>query len=719
MSWLWAALAAVALPVAVAQDHWIGGRLPESVQPFWKEYWPAKAADDEAAMDKAVRQNREMADWTLDLLLDQWCERPVESMPDELRALAWSIDRVALGERHIERVRFVLALEPPQRRQRLGLMNDLYAADEALGLAATTPGDEPWARVAEQYAACAASLENMGDFEFAMRSLRNLADVELRRGRLWERAVAIKRLLALREKLSFRDQTLGDLAAELETLRAQGFDPDQPKPDKPVPGKPAPGKPGQPGAAAPDVADAAGGTGRSLDSFAVGSEPVTVKLELDAPKKGLAPVTLPTFFPLENYYLWTYSWLDGDGPAAFDTQRSVHFAPGGKRWQLLRDGQEFFIDSDGDGQGDATITPSSSPQRIDVPLPDGGSWPIMACLPSDTEQQFGMELNYAPPATSARVRFNLACGMRGEILGESWLVLDNNMTGVYGDVVEQWGDGYTPTSPDAEAWWHDPDALQIGKGKAALPFSSVLPVGGAFWRASITPDGTELTLRKLDLAAGQVKLDFASKVAPTHVLIEEVGGAFPGAVLNVVPAKKGGTVAVPAGSWRLAMARIESGTKTGLQQVRIYRGKAQAFDVEPGKTATLAMGAPYQLRMRPPAGDIQTEEGETVIKFSSLRVFGRGGEEYALIFDEPLQPEVDILGSDGKKLVKAHKTLRADIELWTEVGERCLFVPAPIRIPEIKDTSKLTIRLTQKSHGLLGGPFGPEPAPEDKPASKP
>jgi len=716
MSWLGAVLAALALPGVAAQDAQpVVEELPENLQPFWKDYWPAKQADDEEAMDRSVRLHRKLAEWTLNLLLDDWCGKPVDGLPDELRALAWSLDRVDRGTRCIERVRFVLDLEPTQRLQRLGEMNDLYAADAAFDEALATPGDDAWARVAEQYDACATGFEKLGDFDFAVRALNNLAEVELRRKRLWERALAFQRLVELADRLPFKDAAAEGAAAELVRLREQGFDPSQPKPD---PSSMPSGDGAGSGAGTPAADGKASGAGRTLDSFAAGSAPVTVKLHLDAPKKGLAPVVLPGFFPLDNPFLWTYSWLEGDGPAAFDTQRSVHLAPGGKRWQLLRDGFDFFIDADGDGQGDASISSSSTPQRIEVPLPDGRTWPIMACLPSDQEQQYGMELNYAPSASTARMRFHIAGGMRGEVLGESWLVLDNNMTGTYGDQVEQWGDGFTPTSPDADSWWRDPDAIQVGKGKVALPYSSVLPVAGAFYRASITPDGSELTLRKLDLATGLVKLDCATKVQPTHVLIEEVGGTLPGAMLNVVPAKKGGSVPVPAGSWRLAMARLESGTKTGLQQVRVYRGKAQAFTVEPGQTATLALGAPYQLRFRPTASDIKTEDGETHIAFDSLRIFGRGGEEYAQIFDEPLMPEVEILGADGKKLVKGYKTMRADIELWTKAGDRCLYFPVPIRVSELKDPSKLGFKLSQKSHGLLGGPFANEPAVEDKPADK-
>jgi hypothetical protein len=193
------------------------------------------------------------------------------------------------------------------------------------------------------------------------------------------------------------------------------------------------------------------------------------------------------------------------------------------------------------------------------------------------------------------------------------------------------------------------------------------------------------------------------------VLIEEVSGALPGVVINVASAKRGAAVPVPTGTWQFVMGRLENGTKTGMDQVRIYRGHAQKFEVKAGETYTLQLGAPYQLRMKPGPDDMKTEEGETMIKFTSLRTFGRGGEEYALLHNEPLQPEVEIIAPDGKKLGKPMKTMRGDVALWQVDGERSLYFPAPLVVSELKPGA-YTFRLSQKAHPLLGGPFGPEPA---------
>jgi hypothetical protein len=705
---LGATLLAAALLTA-AQDPQVIRELPEDLAPFWSKYWPAKVADDEEEMDKAVRLHQELANRTLNILLDDYCSAPNEGLPDELRALGWSMDRVDRQTRFIERVRYVLGLEPGPRLQRYGLMQDLYAAEAGIDGALASNAESDWAAVADQFRKTADGFEKMGDVEFALIALKQVADIEQRLNRQWERATTYKRIAGLATRLPYKEPLADEAAFELDRLKGLGFDPDLPRPD-PTSMGPGGGEGAQPAAAT--------GKGRTLDAFAAGSEALTVKLELDVPKKGLAPVVLPTFAPLENEFLWHYSWLEGNGPKPFDTQRSVKLMPGGQVWNLMRDGQHFSLDGDGDGEGDVSFSPTSSPQRVDVPLKDGRTWPILVTIPGDREQMFGTELNYSPQPAGARLRFQLAAAQRGEVLGEPWLVYDSNFTGVYGDVVDEWGDGFTASTEGEEPFFREADAVLVGKARVALPWSTVLPLADGFYRTTITPEGGEVTVRKLDLETGFVKLDCASKVQPTHVLIEEVGGTLPGAILNVVPAKKGGSVVVPAGTWQFGFGRLESGSKTGMQQVRIYRGRSKPFEVKPGETSTLALGAPYALRLRPGMEDLKTAEGETQILFHSLRIFGRGGEEYTLLHDDPLQPEVEIVGPDGKKLGKPHKTMRADISLWQSTGERAMYYPAPLVVPELKGAH--TFRLSQKTHALLGGPMLPEePAKAGKDGGKP
>jgi hypothetical protein len=705
-TWLgMAALAAALLAPAQEQDNNPIGHLPTAVRPFWEVYWPAKQKDDDEAMARAVRAFRIPAEDALDSLLDYYCNTADSTLPDDLRTLANTMDEVWHGTRFIERVRLVLDMEDKARTARFAAFQLKSDAARRAEIAAEKGTEDDWNIVSRQYRRVADSFELIGDYEACIKALWEQQFIESKVNHQMERAKIFARIIELAAKLPFNEPMAADAATELEALKKLGYDPANPDGGVPPPKEKPSG-----GAAAPDVPQ---GQGHGLEAFRSGSAAAATKLVLDSPKKGLAPVVLPSFYPLEDDYIWPYSWIEGTGPASFDTQRSVFLAPTGKQWKLLRDGASFSLDSDVNGTPDVSFTPGSNPQRIEVPLSDGRIWPLMVSVPSDRETMFGIELNYAPEPERARLRFNMGGAMKGEVQGETWLLYDNNMTGVYGDTVDQYGDGFTADPSDERTFFRDPDAVLIGKARVAQPWSPVLPLGESFWRATVTPDGTELTLREMDLEAGAVKLDCATKTPPTHVLIEEVSGALPGVLLNVAPAKKGASVPVPTGTWQFVMGRIESGTKTGMAQVRMYRGHAPTFEVKAGETCTLALGAPYTLRMTPGMGEVESREGETRIRFDSLRVFGRGGEEYALLHNEPLQPEVEIIGPDGKKMGKPVKTMRGDVSLWQEMGEKSLYYPAPLMVSELKG-SGYTFRLSQKSHPLLGGPFGPE-LPESAP----
>src|SRR4029077_6825215 len=129
-------------------------------------------------------------------------------------------------------------------------------------------------------------------------------------------------------------------------------------------------------------------------------------------------------------------------------------------------------------------------------------------------------------------------------------------------------------------------------------------------------------------------------------------------------------------------------------QARVYRGHAPTFEVKAGATVTLPFGAPYSLRLKPGPDDVKgAEEGTPTLSFWSMRCFGRGGEEYAQLYDEPLQPEVEVLGADGKKVGKPHKTAVVDVEAWQALGDKVLYFPPPLMMTLPKG-GKYTFRLS-------------------------
>jgi hypothetical protein len=374
---------------------------------------------------------------------------------------------------------------------------------------------------------------------------------------------------------------------------------------------------------------------------------------------------------------------------------------------LSRDGLKFSLDTDGDGTSDVTFTPTSTPQLIELPAGDGErTYPVMICSPSDRESMFGLDVNYSIQQETARIRFNIGGYVEAKVLGDTWKLFDSNLTGQYGDQVENWDDRYTSYDEDLPHIWYDPDSIQIGRSKIAVPFSPVLPIEDAFYRATMAPDGSQLSLREMNLELGSIKLECATAVQPSHVLVREIA-KLEGAIFNVVPTKKGGSVSLPVGSYRLAGGRISNGKKTSMRQARIYAGRSIPFEIKAGETHVLSIGAPYTIE-----SETKVVGERTIVVGRSLRIFGRSGEEFAMLFDEALRPEVDVRTESGKKVQKPEKMRQTDISAWQENrgADNILWFPLDMEIEASKDAA-LVIRLKQKSHGLLGGPFASPETP--------
>jgi hypothetical protein len=686
-----AALLAGALRVAQeANPH----HLPEELQQFWRDYQLAKDADDEEGMDKAVRRNHERADRTLNILIDDYSLKPDSDMPDELRTLAFCLSRVDGSQRYIDRVRFVLELPADWRPKRSEGLNA-----QAAGLDLFNKAFE--SKSADDYAAAQAALApvlqrwiDLGDAEQAVFCLDVLARCEEGRGRPAEQAAMLQQLVEWGGKLNYKDETVAKARLALEDLEKSGTT------------AAAGGGAAATEAGEPAKADAPPAAGAALLKFEAGSSPITLTLGDDKGEKGVGAVVLPGVTSPEQYLLWPQSVVTtGDpDPDPFDTYRAVQLKPFGQTMLVERDGSKFKFDTDGDGTFDLTVAPSSTPQRFELPGPGGkGFYPILLSVPADKEDMFGVATNYAPQKESARLRFEVGGALQGEALGSPWKVYDTNLTGSYGDAaVKNWDDGLTAYDVTLPHTWWDTDAVLVGKSKVAIPWSTALPVGEDFYRAEIGgPDGRTLTLQKLALETGLLKLDMATAVAPTHLVLCGTG-SLDGAFFNVVPAKKGGTVKLPVGSYTIAGGRIESGKKTSMKLVRIYQGTSGPIEIKAGETTTLALGAPYKLKVA-----TSTEEGSGVIVGTSIRIFGRGGEEYALLFDDPLQPDVEVRGKGNRKIVKGERMARAGVEEWQRnetKKDNALWFPVNY-VFELPAGESFQVRLTQEKQPLLGGPF--------------
>jgi hypothetical protein len=135
---------------------------------------------------------------------------------------------------------------------------------------------------------------------------------------------------------------------------------------------------------------------------------------------------------------------------------------------------------------------------------------------------------------------------------------------------------------------------------------------------------------------------------------------------------------------------------------RIYTGDSEPFNVIAGVTTELEIGAPYTLTFR-----TRTNGDEVEVDSRTLRIYGRGGEEYTMLFDEALQPDVSVQSEAGKSVAKGDSMRANGIEQWqnnTTDRDNVLWFPMEYAI-KVPRGSTYKFKLQQKKHALLGGPF--------------
>ncbi len=683
-------LLALAGTLSTASAQMVGEhdlRMPDHLTGFWKKWWDAKENGDTDEMNEIVRGNREGAEEALDLILDDLSQQEVEVLHHEARTLAWTLDDVTRNERYISRVRLVLEMPMKDRVRRYRARRNLWDAIDLENDAKERRAVESWIAAERAYNAVQEEFESLGDYEQAMLCLSRCEQIEKSRDRPWERSQYLKQVVAMGEKLPFRESLVSEAQQALDALKSMGVDPDAPKPES-----------------LKDEEEEAGVSGGfGLEAFAEGSEWQEFPLEREAPKKGISGVALPTVYPDDQFQLWPMTWINGEGPDKFDIWRTYHLAPWGKQWTLTRPGMfEFGLDSDSDGEVDVEFSTSNTPSRIEVPGPDGQTLPLMVCTLADRELMFGVETNYAPNAEGTRLRFWIASWMEGKVLGDVWKLYDLNMDGTYGAPLENFDDIRTWYDQDGNVSFWEPDGVLVGRSKKAAPLSAIMELDDGFFRVRPAPDGTSVSVREMDVATGHVKVDYDIGKAPDFLLARAVDEEFQGVIFDILPSRRGGTVELPAGEYQICLGTVSTGKKTSKDLVRIYTGKSEPFKVLAGVTTSLEFGAPYTLTFK-----TSREGDESVLNPLSIRVFGRGGEEYAMFFDDPLQPDVSVRDQKGTSVVKGDTLLRTGIEQWQNGGadiDKILWFPHEYRIDTPRG-STFEFKLEQKKHSLLGGPF--------------
>ncbi|MHC4944060.1 MAG: hypothetical protein ACYTG7_13680 [Planctomycetota bacterium] len=298
-----------------------------------------------------------------------------------------------------------------------------------------------------------------------------------------------------------------------------------------------------------------------------------------------------------------------------------------------------------------------------------------------------------PKMLSLRVR--CGCYMKGKILEENVVLIDDNCTGAYGDNNKKDLDGIT----DGESPYWRLDAMLVGREKKARPLSTYMKFGDKWYWVNWVNTGETLTTAEVNLETGFVRLDWKGDVQPQYVILHLLDDENVNFFIDVASKDP---VELPIGDYELACGKVETPKKGQAKQVRIYNGNFKPIQVYKGKETVLEMGAPYTFTF-----DTDSFGSEFSVVGKTIKVWGRAGELYTVFFDDVPQPLVSIRDKgSGKVLVRKEKMKLAALEDYWE-DFMCTWYPLDFLF-ENKLGGELEAKLECKKMKLLGGPADSE-----------
>ncbi|PIE22859.1 MAG: hypothetical protein CSA62_10450 [Planctomycetota bacterium] len=374
-------------------------------------------------------------------------------------------------------------------------------------------------------------------------------------------------------------------------------------------------------------------------------------------KKPQPGICLPSSVnPLE----WRGVWLEGKLPS------QISFFQDGKIWLKRLGANDYRYGVSEADAGKYKLAMASKPSQCYLKYEKGGyevEYGFFTYLPTDREVANGTMLNYGPTwgqRTSASLFFRSASILYAEIEGEKFEFLDENANGVVG---EAWNS--TPGTGDFRfgSGWEQAvgvpvfDSMKRGRSKHRLPFSSYVKVGDHWMRLRVTGNNETLRYRPLDPASVQsgfvqVKWEGPRKAKPDYLVLAEIG-YYKGAAFDAFENGKK-PVEVPAGRYAIIYGRILNGKFPRNMDALILPGTSKPFDVEPGKTTEIRIGAPFHIEYQS-----EVKNGEVSVDSSTFYVKDSYGLRYGAIGAALLEPELIVSKKKGAKSGKVIGSWRA------------------------------------------------------------
>jgi len=292
------------------------------------------------------------------------------------------------------------------------------------------------------------------------------------------------------------------------------------------------------------------------------------------------------------------------------------------------------------------------------------------------------------------IRSRIGCYTKGKVAGGNFLLIDDNVSGIYGDPLPWQQDNIT----NGEYPFYTLDAVFVGKSKKAAPYSEFMKIGDKYYRLGVTKTGMQITTTEVALKTGTVRVNWKGGTTPRHVIIQGLDSSSVNSFFDVMAGGKK-DFEVPAGKYHIAFGIVTAGKKGKRQLIRLYRGKMKPFHVREGEETVLELGAPFKYEW-----ENSVYGGNFIVKGETINVFGRSGELYARFYDDIPVPLVSIrVKGTNKILVKKEPMKKPTLDDFNK-KTWCVWYPLDFTF-ENKKGADLECTLETKKHKILGGPI--------------
>ncbi|MBL8900899.1 MAG: hypothetical protein JNM84_24920 [Planctomycetes bacterium] len=649
---------------------------------FWKEFQPAIRLADMDTMIKLTRKLPVQAVETFLIKVEQKLALGVvpEELETEIKYLKDAYTRAVGDELLFNYEKLLGGMSAEQRQARRKAEYDLRGSTfQKLGRLQAAPDPAAYPALLQEFGERVKALEDLGDHYWASEGYYWYARAtdESRKsdagGTLEEALALYKKAKELRRGFGVNDAVIRDCDKAIEALE---------KENTPAPGAGTPGEATGP-------------------KFAANSK--WLKLDLEP-----APVDKP------ETIVWPGHLSDDRVPdwvafsaGAIGEKKPISWFPGKTKTDgplvLRESATKYMLDMDQDGTYDGEFKMGGKPVFFEVQRVVGGQkqpyW-FWVGFGSSQEQVQGLGVNMAPNDKFANMYFRCGMSRTGKLVdAEAGIDLDvaffdENLSGEIGDdrVYNLRGTQRGETTLPCPLY----DSMIIGKGRRAVPFSSLVVLEGQVYRLKFGDEKqNDVRLRRLEMGVGRAQIEVDGLKLPLASYIVEGDGDAKGAYFDLAADKKG--VELPVGKYKLATATFRSGKGAQIHKLAATNGDMPPFEVKPGETVSLKIGKPFTF-------DFEAKDtGPAVeIKGNSIVVRGVAGEIYFRYQGLMIQPDVNSRKKgSNQKPGKGEAMKLCDDETFSK-NQDAAWAPLDYVFAKPGGKGEFELHLSQKGHKWFG-----------------